>query len=203
MCWVLLYIHFYTLQPLSWKVTFSGTQKIFKPTVFNLQASDWLHYEEETSAHFSMWWFTFKLYFFFILILKVAYFGTKNYAIFKKFPKISLWIFFQNSALKYTYIYTICNDNFKFTLSLKLNCGISFIAVPPNACLFSITRFLYSWQKIFTNKNIFSNHDLHVLFISFFSKIDNKKLIFHRTIPLILNWPNVMNQISLVVEPWH
>ena len=38
----------------------------------------------------------------------------------------------------------------------------------PNACLFSTTRFLHSWQKIFTNKNIFSKHYLHVLFISFF-----------------------------------
>ena len=38
MCSFLLFIHFSTLQPLSWKVTFSGTQKPTDPsTVFNLQ----------------------------------------------------------------------------------------------------------------------------------------------------------------------
>ena len=50
MCCFLLVSHFSTLQPLSWKVTFSGTKKIIEPTVFNLQASDWLHCEEETGA---------------------------------------------------------------------------------------------------------------------------------------------------------
>ena len=34
------------------------------------------------------------------------------------------------------------------------------------------------------NKNNFSKHVLHVLFISFFCKMHNKKLIFHRTVPL-------------------
>ena len=71
---------------------------------------------------------------FLILILKVAYFGIKKYEIFKKIPKIYFWFFFKNPALRSTYICTICNDNFKFTLSLKLNCQLSFIAVPPNAC---------------------------------------------------------------------
>ena len=33
------------------EVTFSGTQKPTPPTVFNLQASDWVHCEEETGAH--------------------------------------------------------------------------------------------------------------------------------------------------------
>ena len=47
-----------------------------------------------------------------------------------------------------------------------------------NVCLFCITRFLYGLQKIFLNKNIFSKHDLHVLFISFFSKMYNKNLLF-------------------------
>ena len=88
------------------------------------------------------------------------------------------WFFFHKNIWNYTYICTICNDNLKFTLSLKLDGLMPFIAVPPNACLFSITRFLYGWQKIFTNKNIFSIHDLHVLFISFFSKMYNKKLLF-------------------------
>ena len=51
MCWFLLLIHFSTLQLLSWKVTFSGTQKPPPPTVFNRQASDWVHCEEERGAH--------------------------------------------------------------------------------------------------------------------------------------------------------
>ena len=48
----------------------------------------------------------------------------------------------------------------------------------PNAGLFSITRFLNSLQNIFMNKKIFSKYDLQVLFILFFSKTDNKKLLF-------------------------
>ena len=172
MCCFLLFSHFSTLQPLSWKVTFSGTKKIIEPTVFNLQASDWLHCEEETGAHLSMPQFPLNWLVFFILILKVAYFGTKKYVIFKK-SLIFFFFFFFKPALRSTYICTICTDNFKFTLSLKLNGQLSFIAMPPNAFLFSITRFLYDWQKIFTNKNIFSKHVLHVLFISFFSKMYN------------------------------
>ena len=61
-------------------------------------------------------------------------------------------------------IFTKCIDNFKFSISLKSYAEYAF----------SITSFLYGWQKIFTNKNIFSNNDLHVLFILFFSEVDNK-----------------------------
>ena len=60
MCSFLLFSYFSTLQPLSWKVTFSGTKKLIEPTVLNLQASDWLHCEEETSAHLSMSQFSSK-----------------------------------------------------------------------------------------------------------------------------------------------
>ena len=88
MCCFLLFSYFSTLQPLSRKVTFSRTKKIIEPTVFNLQALDWLHCEEEACAHLSMSQFSSKLVSFFILILKVAYFGTKKYVFFKKFPKI-------------------------------------------------------------------------------------------------------------------
>ena len=77
MCCFLLFSHFSTLQPLSWKVTFSKTKKIIEPTVFNLQASDWLHCEEETGAHLSMNQFSSKFVSFFFF-LKVAYFGTKK-----------------------------------------------------------------------------------------------------------------------------
>ena len=93
------------------------------------------------------------------------FFAPKKYTDFKKFPKIYYSFFFHKKWIGHTYICTKCNDDFKFTISLKLNGAKDFIAVPPNSCLFSITSFLYGWQKIFTNKNIFSKHDLHVLFI--------------------------------------
>ena len=56
-----LFIHFSMLQPLSSKVTFSGTQKPTPPTVFNLQALDWVHCEEETGAYYQLSRFTYKL----------------------------------------------------------------------------------------------------------------------------------------------
>ena len=82
----------------------------------------------------------------------------------------------------YTYIFTKCNDIFKFYISLRLNGVKTFIAVTPQTGLFSIARFFNSSQKIFTNKNIFSKVDLHILFTTFFSKLYNKqKSIFHLT----------------------
>ena len=88
MCCFLLFSHFSTLHPLSWKVTFSGTKKIIEPTVFNLQASDWLHCEEETGAHLSMSQFSSKLVIFFYFNFESCLFWHKKYVIFKKFPKI-------------------------------------------------------------------------------------------------------------------
>ena len=116
---------------------------------------DWLLCEEETGAHYQLHWLTYKLWIFFFIIFKVAYFAKINYSLFKTFPKIYYWFFFQKIVIGHTYMCTICNDNFKFTLSLKLNGAKTFIAVLPNASLISITRFLYGWQKIFTYKNFF------------------------------------------------
>ena len=56
--------------------------------------------------------------------------------------------------------------------------------MPTNAGLFSITRFLYGGQKIFTNKNISSKGDIHVLIRTFFSKIYYKNIIYDATFPL-------------------
>ena len=148
------YIFIFLLQPLPWKVTFSGTQKSSQPTLFNLQASDLVHCEEETGAYYQLSRLTYKL----VkkkLIFKVAYFAKKKYALFKKFPKIYYSFFFQKNIIGHTYICTKCNDNFKFTISLKLNGVKTFLTVSPIACLFYITRFLYGWQKIFTNKDYF------------------------------------------------
>ena len=43
----------------------------------------------------------------------------KKYALFKKFPKIYYSFFYQKEIIGHTYICTKCNDNFKFTISLK------------------------------------------------------------------------------------
>ena len=40
---------------------FSGTQKTTYPTVFNLQALDWVHCEEETGAYYQLHQITYKL----------------------------------------------------------------------------------------------------------------------------------------------
>ena len=45
----------------SWKVTFPVTQKPTPSTGFNLQASDWVHCEEETGAYYQLSRFTYKL----------------------------------------------------------------------------------------------------------------------------------------------
>ena len=66
MCWFLLFIHFSILQPLSSKVMFSGTQMPTPPTVFNLQASYWVHCEDETGAYCQLSRFTYKCVIYFL-----------------------------------------------------------------------------------------------------------------------------------------
>ena len=56
--------------------------------------------------------------------------------------------------------------------------------MPPKACLYSITSFIYGWQKIFRNKNIFSKYYLYVLFMSFFCKMYNEEKLFTAVCPL-------------------
>ena len=150
-------------------------QKSLQPTVFNLQASDWVHCEEEIGAYYQLYRHTHKLLIYFFTN---SYFAPQKYANLKKFPKIYYSFFFHKDIIGHTYTCNKCNDNFKFTLSLTLNGAKTFLAVPTNACLFSITPFLYGWQKILTNKNIFQKHDLHVLFIAFFCKMYNKENLF-------------------------
>ena len=96
---------------------FSGTQKPTPPTVFNLQASEWVHCEEESGAYYQLSQLTYKLIiYFFILKLLIL---PKIHALFKKFHKISYSFFFQKEIIGHTYICTKCNDDFKFTVSLK------------------------------------------------------------------------------------
>ena len=105
MCWFLLYIHFYMLQPISWKVTFSGTQKCSQPTVFNLQSLDWLRCEEETGAHYSISRRTSKLVSFFYEFWKLLILAQKN----TRFSKNSIkffWFFFSWIYMElYVYMY--------------------------------------------------------------------------------------------------
>ena len=52
-------------------MTFSATQKPSPPTVFNLQALDWVHCEEETGSHIGISQRTSKLVHFFYKFLNV------------------------------------------------------------------------------------------------------------------------------------
>ena len=85
-------------------MTFSGTQKPTHPTVFkfNLQASDWVHCEEETSAYYQLPQFTFKFVKKNNTFLKL-FNCAKKYALFKKFPKI-YYSFFQKQIIGWAYI---------------------------------------------------------------------------------------------------
>ena len=71
-----IYSFFYLTTALL-KSDISGTQQATRPTVFNLQASHWVHCEEETGAYYQLSWLTYKL----IkkrIIFKVAYFVKKT-----------------------------------------------------------------------------------------------------------------------------
>ena len=101
-------------------MTFSGTQKPTPPTVFNLQALDWVHCEEETGAYwYQLSRITSKLASFFFFINKVAYFAPKNMQFSKNSIKFIITLFFQKEITGHMYIITKCIDNFKFTISLK------------------------------------------------------------------------------------
>ena len=92
-----------------------------KPTprrVFNLQASDWVHCEEETGAYYQLSRLTYKLIDN-IYNLKLLILREKNTRFSKKSLKFIIHFFFQKEIIGHTHICTKCNDNFKFTISLK------------------------------------------------------------------------------------
>ena len=97
-------------------MTISGTQKPTPPTIFNLQASDWVHCEEETGVYYQLSRLTYKFVIF--NFFKVAYFAQKN-MYFSKNSLIYIFFFFQKEIIGHMYIRTKCKDNFKFTISLK------------------------------------------------------------------------------------
>ena len=59
---------------------FCSIQKPTPPTVFNLQATDWVHCEEETGAYYQLSWNIHKFVSFFLQIFKVFYFAKKIHA---------------------------------------------------------------------------------------------------------------------------
>ena len=105
--------HFSTLQPLSWKVTFSGTQMISPPTVFNLQASNWVHCEEETGAHYSIYYETSKLISFFFLS---CLFWQKKTQFSKNSIKCTFEFFFMNiyGTIHIYELYAMITSNLRY-----------------------------------------------------------------------------------------
>ena len=85
--WFLLLIHFSIIQQLSWKVTFSGTLKPTPPTVFYLQASDWVHSEEKIGAYNQLSLNNYKLVKTNLQIFKVVNFAKKPRVFQKNFRK--------------------------------------------------------------------------------------------------------------------
>ena len=81
---------------------FPVTQKPTPPTVFNLQASDLVHCEEETGAYYQLSQFTYKLAIVFKKFFKVYF--AKKYAFFKKCPKI-YYSFFFSKRDNWAYVY--------------------------------------------------------------------------------------------------
>ena len=81
--WLLMcnYKFFYNTclyKPLSWKVMFPVTSKPTSHTVLNLQASDWVHCEEETGAHSQFTRQTYKLLSFFLYLYSCSFSSQKN-----------------------------------------------------------------------------------------------------------------------------
>ena len=66
--------------------------------------------------------------------------------------------------------------------------------------IFYNSRF-FTVDGIFTKKNIFLKHDLHILFTSFFSKMDNKKLLFLAVRSLIKPEAELANKMSISYAP--
>ena len=179
-------------------MTFAVTSTPTPPTVFNLQASDWVHW--------CTYWYilaSLEIGTCFLQIFKVIYFAPppppKNTSISNN--SINFIIpFFLKKRYSSIRIYLLnAKTTSNFLISLKSYEEQAFPSVLPNAGLFSITRFLYGWQKIFLNKNIFSKHDLHVSLYYFSLKWTIKKIIYQATIPLkeYLIW--VWNGVSYTV----
>ena len=87
------------------------------PTVFNLQASDWVHCEDETGAHAELSQLTSKLVHFFLQILKVVCFAKKP-SEFQNIPKNLLFIIIVKRDTP-VYVYGIYLLNAMITLNFR------------------------------------------------------------------------------------
>ena len=87
-----------------WKVTCPITSKSTPPTVFNLHAPDWVHYEEETCAYAQLTFNTYKLVNVLLQIFKVVYFGQKKYTHFENSIKFII-LFFSSKKVNWACVY--------------------------------------------------------------------------------------------------
>ena len=65
---------------------FPVTQNPTPPTVFNQQASEWVHCEEETGTYYQLSRFTYKLIIVFFYLFKVVNFARDKKPHFLKIP---------------------------------------------------------------------------------------------------------------------
>ena len=88
----------------SCKVTFPITQKPTPPRVFNLQALDWVHCEEETGAYFQLSQLTYKFIIFKKKKIKLLILREKKYAP-KNSLKFIITFFFKRDNWACIYMY--------------------------------------------------------------------------------------------------
>ena len=119
MCWLILFINFYILKPLSWKVTFSGTQKPKAPQILDLQWWDLVHFEVEWSEYREL--SLNNLSFNFLYEFKKFNFFNK---FFKQCAKSSIKFILEGKwnfgIISYTLSRAKSNGSINFVLSLKL-----------------------------------------------------------------------------------
>ena len=89
----------------SWKVTFPVTEKPTPPTVFNLQASDWVHCEEERGAYYQLSRFIIKLVIVLNKFLKLLILREKNTRFSKNSLKFIIHFYSKRDNWAYVYMY--------------------------------------------------------------------------------------------------
>ena len=88
------------------------------------------------------------------------------------------------------------NKIIKFILSVKLWEEMHFLQDPQKAYIFYAIRFLYASQKKSRNKLCLEPHDTYVLFRTFFSQVNNKRVFFWWPIPLNITYIKKITQIK-------
>ena len=127
--------------------------------------------------------YTTYTFLFFIFKLMKIFFHVKNMRISKKSLNFIVHYNCTEFILPYTYLYTKCNDIFKFSVSLKLNEEQIFLGAPPRHRFIFYSSFSLWFIENRHKQKHFLEVDLHVLFITFFSKMCNKQNLFHSVVP--------------------